>query len=120
HRTAVTAVDFSPDNQLALSGCEDGTARLWHVGTGKPVGPPLMHDGDVLSVAFAPDGKHMLISSYSRHAQVWDMPISLAEDAASILRRIEVATGMELDATGTVRFLTAREWQERRKTIPIN
>jgi WD40 repeat protein len=120
HRAAVTAVDLSPDNHLALSGCEDGTARLWHVGMGKTVGPPLLHDGYAHSVTFAPDSMHVLIGAGIKYAQVWDIPIPWAEDAASILRRIELATGMELDATGTVRFLTAREWQERRKTVTID
>jgi hypothetical protein len=41
----------------------------------------------------------------------------LAGDAEEILHWMELAAGMELDATGTVRFFTAREWQERRKTV---
>jgi WD40 repeat protein len=117
HRTAVSVVDFSHDNQLALTGCEDGTVRLWHVRTGKAVGPPFQHEGEVLSVAFAPDGRHALTGSENKYAQVWDIPIPLAGDAEAILHWMELAAGMELDATGTVRFFSAREWQERRKTV---
>jgi WD40 repeat protein len=35
HTARITAVDFSPNDQYALSASEDGTVRWWHAETGK-------------------------------------------------------------------------------------
>jgi WD40 repeat protein len=55
----VLAAAFSPDGQTILTGGA-GEARLWEAATGKPVGRPLAHAGEVRAVAFSPDGKRIL------------------------------------------------------------
>src|ERR1700724_160026 len=40
HEYAVTGAAFSPDGKLLAPASTDKTARLWHVGTGKPIGMP--------------------------------------------------------------------------------
>ncbi len=57
HPDEVSAMAFSPDGGLILTGCVDKTARLWDAATGRPLGPPMRHDDMVASVAFSPDGK---------------------------------------------------------------
>ena len=47
HQDAVYAVAFSPDGKAVLTGSVDNTARLWDAATGKPIGPPLAHQGRV-------------------------------------------------------------------------
>ena len=55
-RRALRAVAFSPDGKLALIGDAE-QVRVWHVATGKPVGPPLMLPAMAVGVAFVPGGK---------------------------------------------------------------
>jgi WD40 repeat protein len=69
----VWAVAFSPDGQFILAGSSDGTARLWQANTGRPIGPPLQHGGDVNHVAFSPDSRFAATASSDWTARVWDV-----------------------------------------------
>jgi serine/threonine protein kinase/WD40 repeat protein len=79
HGSGVTALAFSPDGNLLLTGSRAGRdARLWDVATGKPLGVPLRHHGSVHRVAFGPDGK-TIETIGSDGVRVWEtrqlMPI---------------------------------------------
>ena len=73
HRGTVHCAAFSPDGKAVLTGTNDtplprgvlgggggGEARLWDAATGKPIGPPIVHQGVVTWTAFSPDGKAFL------------------------------------------------------------
>jgi WD40 repeat protein/serine/threonine protein kinase len=60
HKDQVMAVAFSPNGRTALSGSEDGTARLWDLNTGKELRLFKGDSGQVVSVAFSPDGRRAL------------------------------------------------------------
>ncbi|HEY4312060.1 MAG TPA: protein kinase [Pirellulales bacterium] len=68
----ILAVAFSPDDQLALTGSIDQTARLWNVETRQPILSPIVHQGFVYSVAFSPNGQAILTGSADGVAQLWD------------------------------------------------
>jgi WD40 repeat protein len=70
HGGEVVALAFSPDGKLLLTGCSDGTGRLWDVVTGKPR-LPLKHRGAVVAVAFSPDGQTFVTGSWDGAARVW-------------------------------------------------
>ncbi|HKP54974.1 MAG TPA: caspase family protein [Chloroflexia bacterium] len=89
HLDQVTGTAFSPDGKYAITGSDDNTARLWDVSTGKEVrlfgGPPSALDGEkaneifggyrwarTSSVAFSPDGKHLLLAGVDRRLHLWD------------------------------------------------
>jgi WD40 repeat protein len=57
HGGAGTAIAFSPDGKLLLSGGERGTLRLWEVATGRELRRIPVQEKQVHAVAFAPDGK---------------------------------------------------------------
>jgi WD40 repeat protein/serine/threonine protein kinase len=56
HSDAVLCLAFSPEGDLLLSGCADGTTRIWNTGNGEPAGPVLRHGTSVLAVAFDHQG----------------------------------------------------------------
>ena len=65
-------VAFSPDGKSLLTGCVDNPARPWNPATGKPIGPPLGHQGGVLAAAFSHDGKTLLSAGMDGQARFWD------------------------------------------------
>jgi WD40 repeat protein len=76
HEYAVNGAAFSPDSKLLVTASTDKSARLWHVGTGMPIGMPLTgHTDRVTSVAFSPDGTRIVTASADRTARIWD-PVS--------------------------------------------
>jgi WD40 repeat protein/tetratricopeptide (TPR) repeat protein len=136
HRGSVRAVAVSGDGRLLATGGDDGTARLWEAATGRPVEDPLVHQGRVVSVAFCGDGRTLLTRSTATNTTrsrriggawettvgsaaqstgwVWALPAPVADEPAAVLLRVQVATGLELDAESRVRVLDAADWRERR------
>jgi WD40 repeat protein len=55
--------DQQPDQQQA---------QVWDSATGKPLGTPLRHDGQVLHAEFSSDGSRVVTASQDGTARVWD------------------------------------------------
>ncbi len=113
----VRSVAFSSDGKMLATGCDDGTARIWKGDSGTPLGAVLEHQGPVRKVAFSPDGKTVLTGSSDSTARLWTLPMPAPEDPARLARRVEVLTGMELDADGTTQVLTLEQWKKRRQQL---
>jgi WD40 repeat protein len=86
----VSAVAWSADGRLLVSGHDQGLLFLWDYETGAPPRWCGWHEGIIHSVAFSPNGKYLLSGSADRTVRLWD-----------------VASGEELrrfgDSTETVR-----------------
>jgi RNA polymerase sigma factor (sigma-70 family) len=65
-------VNFSPDGRLLAVASEGPAMRLWDVRTGKEVKQLRGHQGGVVSLAFARDGKRLISGSLDTTALVWD------------------------------------------------
>jgi WD40 repeat protein len=100
---------------------DDGTARIWDVATGKPVGPPLVIEKNISlrALAFSPDGKSIVVGvgRGSVTAQ-WPVPPPATGDVKRIIASVEVQTGVELDDGGLFRMLDAARWSELRRQLP--
>ena len=77
HEALVIHAEFSADGTKLVAAVADKTlekrsARLWDVQTGKPAGPPLLHDDGVLHAAFSPDGTRVVTSSEDFSAAIWN------------------------------------------------
>ena len=56
-----------------MSGSNDKTIRLWDAETGNPISNPLLRHSDCISsVAFSPDGSHILYGSYDKTIRLLD------------------------------------------------
>ncbi|HTU90741.1 MAG TPA: sigma-70 family RNA polymerase sigma factor [Gemmataceae bacterium] len=75
----VASIAFSPDDRTLVSGCYDGTVRLWEVATGKEIAVLKGHEQQVATVAFSPDGRlvasggvHPLSGGGPHEIRLWD------------------------------------------------
>jgi WD40 repeat protein/tRNA A-37 threonylcarbamoyl transferase component Bud32/uncharacterized protein YbaR (Trm112 family) len=72
---AVTAVAFSPDERIIITGSgtpKTGQAIQWDLISGKMLGKPMEHGSIVLGVAYGADGKRILTGSADHTARLWD------------------------------------------------
>lgn len=89
HTGAVNSVAFSPDGTLLASAGEDGTVRLWHIGSASETRRFVDHGGQQVTCAvFSPDGKSILSASKDKSICWW-----------------EIATGKQ-----RLRLLTGERW----------
>jgi WD40 repeat protein len=72
----VYSAEFSADGRRVVTASEDGTARVWDVETGRPVGMPLQHRKAVESAEFSADGQRVVTASFDETARVWDVETS--------------------------------------------
>jgi WD40 repeat protein len=70
HDRGIEAAAFFPDGRTLLTGSWDGTARLWEVPSGKPLGRR-SHDGAVTAVAVSPDGRMIVTGCQDNAARLW-------------------------------------------------
>jgi WD40 repeat protein len=111
HGGRVRAVAFGLGGKLAATAGDDGMVRLWHVATGRPLGPPLPHPAAVSFVTFSPGGD-TLITAAGESARVWNVPRAIPGEAERLLLEAQVETGMELDGS-TTRLLEDGEQARR-------
>jgi WD40 repeat protein len=72
HTNQVTAVAFSGNGLLVVSGSKDRTARVWSATTGVELSIMSGHTKPVTSVAFSGDGKLVVSGSDDCTARVWE------------------------------------------------
>ena len=71
HTAAVTSAAIAPDNRRAITGSQDGFAKLWDIETGKEILSLKRHAAELTSVHFSASGGTVVTSSLDRTALVW-------------------------------------------------
>lgn len=72
HSSAVTKVEFGPDDQTLLTASRDGTARIWDVNNNKRL--PLLlddHMGWVMAATYSPDGSKVVTGSADKYIRIF-------------------------------------------------
>jgi WD40 repeat protein/serine/threonine protein kinase len=108
HQGEAHSVAFSRDGRLALSASDDGTAQLWSVATGEPVGPALRHAGPVLAAVFSADGETVLTGSADKTARLW--AAATGKPLGPSLSHQGAVDAVTLDPSGKL-VLTGSEYQ---------
>ena len=75
HIHGVSAVAFSPDNTLLVSGSWDNSIRVWDPHTGQHKMTFTGHQDDVLSVAFSPNRQKLVSGGEDGTIRLWDMSV---------------------------------------------
>jgi WD40 repeat protein/serine/threonine protein kinase len=117
HGSRVTALAYSPDGRTLGVGCADGSGRLWDVTTFRPLGPPLVQRGVIAGVAFLPDGGSFLTTAVDGTTRLWPIPRPLEGDLERITLRLQLRTGMQMDAGQGLARLDPQTWQARRRQL---
>ena len=89
HQSAITDVNFSPDNRMLLTTSRDKTARLWDLSDSRKL-PIIMDDHDdwVLTGCFDPSGRQVITGSRDEYVRTWPVsPQDLAERICTFLTR---------------------------------
>ena len=116
HEGRVAAVAVSPDRKTLITATLN-VAQLWDTATGQPLGTPLAHDGLVSAVAFSPDGKTAITSGMDNAIRFWDVTETVADDLEVVATRMEVLTGIQIDAREQSLTLDNAGWRERRDRL---
>ncbi|WP_433303597.1 tetratricopeptide repeat protein [Actinoplanes sp. CA-030573] len=73
HAGAVVAVTVDGRGERALSASSDGTARLWDIETGEPLGVFGAHRAGLVAAAFVREESAILTASTDGELRVWDL-----------------------------------------------
>ncbi|MBI1290569.1 PQQ-binding-like beta-propeller repeat protein [bacterium] len=72
HASALTAVAFSRDGSLMVTGDGANVAIVWDAATGEPLNGFGEHTGSILSLDISQDGTRVLSASQDQSARIWD------------------------------------------------
>lgn len=98
HQSAITDIDFSPNNQLLLTTSRDKTGRIWDLKDSRKL-PIILDDHEdwVYAGAFDPSGQVVITGSGDQFIRTW--PVNPSDIAARICEKLS-------------RDMTIQEWHE--------
>jgi hypothetical protein len=74
HTEPVTALAFTPDGRLLVSGGGDGAVRLWELPEGRALGAVEAHPVKVTALAVSSDGSTLLTAARDGTLRLWGLP----------------------------------------------
>jgi tetratricopeptide (TPR) repeat protein len=73
--------------------------------------------GPVLDLAFRPDGRTLLAVDDRGRVDSWPVPVPSDEPIERLIRRVELRSGLRLDAAGAVVVLDPETWRRHRAEL---
>ncbi|KAI8982130.1 WD40-repeat-containing domain protein [Mycotypha africana] len=73
HTGPISSLAFSPTGMLLVSGSWDHSARTWDVFGRNKIVETLVHQTEVLAVAFKPDGHEIAAATLDGQITIWDI-----------------------------------------------
>ncbi|HET7017665.1 MAG TPA: P-loop NTPase fold protein [Streptosporangiaceae bacterium] len=121
HAGHVLSVAFRPGGFYLATGGEDGTIRLWDLGTGEQRAQFVGHAGPINSLAYSPDGAVVASASQDWTVRIWDASTGeqrgqLTGHSGSVRSVVYTADGLTIGTAGddrTVRIWDAVTGQQR-------
>lgn len=114
HYARVSAICFSPDGGVLLTGGFDRMIRAWNVASGQEIRSFAAHLGSISDLAFSPDGQSFA-SAGENTARVWsldtgDLLRTLTVPGASVIRVLFTPDGSRLVTTDGSLANNIRVW----------
>jgi WD40 repeat protein len=72
HKAQLTSLEYNATGTLLATGAVDGSVRVWHADTGKPVGPVLQHGTRVRDLTFSPDSTMLAVGTSDGVVSFWN------------------------------------------------
>ncbi len=86
---SVNAIDCCPKGKIFAEGGSDKTVRLIDICSGKEIGAPLVHPGEVVQVQFSPNGDSLATACVDGVLRVWSIgggsPLELRGHQGAVL-----------------------------------
>ena len=73
HKGKISAVAYSQDGNLAVTGSNDKTLKVWGIKTGKCMQTMTGHLGQIVCIAFTPDEDHLITGSWDNTLKLWQL-----------------------------------------------
>jgi WD40 repeat protein len=73
HTDSVTALAFSPDGKILVSGSDDRMARSWDIANNKAIGRFRENPSGIKAVAISPDGKILATGGADHTVRLWEL-----------------------------------------------
>jgi len=112
---------FSSDGRRVITAL-DNAAQIWDAETGKPITSPMLHQANVVSALFSPDGHYALTASEDMTARIWEsatgkqLPFFIQNDKPILSAKFSPDGQRVL----TISEKTARLWNAKtRQLLPI-
>lgn len=95
HEGPVSALSFTPDGGVLISGSWDRTARIWSIFNRTQTSEPLQLQADVLDIAVRPDSQQLAVSTLDGQLTFWS--VSDAQQVAGLDGRRDISGGRNVN-----------------------